>query len=49
MFLNPLARLVSSIMLFLILIILLEDWIVINIRGCIKRWRDKHNRRINKW
>ena len=41
MFLNPLARLVSSIMLFLILIILLEDWIVINIREHIERWRDK--------
>jgi hypothetical protein len=48
MFLNPLARLVSSIMLFLVLIVLLEDWISINIRGCIKHWRDKHNRRINK-
>ena len=41
MFLNPLARLVSSIMLFLILIILLEDWITINISSYIKRWRDK--------
>lgn len=41
MFLNPLARLVSSIMLFLVLIILLEDWIIINIREHIERWRDK--------
>ena len=48
MFLNPLARLIVSLILFLLLIMLIEDWITINMRGIIKRWRNKHNRRINK-
>ena len=41
MFLNPLARLVSSTMLFLVLIVLLEEYIIINIRGLIKCKREE--------
>ncbi len=41
MFLNPLARLVSSIMLFLVLFILLEEYLTIEVRGLIARWKDK--------
>ncbi len=41
MYFNPLARLVSSLMFFLILIVLLDDWIHIHMRGIIKRWRIK--------
>jgi hypothetical protein len=44
MFLNPLARLVSSIMLFLVLIVLLEEYITINTRGLIKRKREEKNK-----
>ncbi len=40
MFINPLGRLVLSFMLFMFLIILLEDWITIKIRG-IRCWRIK--------
>lgn len=38
---NPLARLVSSCMLFLILIILLDDLITIHMRRITERWRIK--------
>ena len=41
MCLNPLGRLITSLMLFAFLIILIEDWIAINIYGVIKRWRIK--------
>lgn len=44
MFLNPLARLVSSTMLFLVLIVLLEEYIIINTRGFIKRKREEKNK-----
>lgn len=44
MFLNPLARLVSSTMLFLVLIVLLEEYIIINTRGLIKRKREEKNK-----
>lgn len=52
MFLNPLAYLVSSLILFLVLIVLLDELITINLRGFIKRWRKKEkkddNRRTNE-
>jgi hypothetical protein len=48
MFINPLGRLIISLIFFLFLIILLEDWITINIRGIIKRWRDNKRKETNK-
>ena len=44
MHLNPLGRLITSLTLFAFLIILIEDWITINIRGVIKRWRIKNKK-----
>ncbi len=44
MFHNPLARLTMSTVLFLILIILLEDWIVIEMRSFVNRER-KNNKK----
>lgn len=44
MSLNPLGRLIISLTLFAFLIILIEDWITINIRGAIKRWRIKNKK-----
>ena len=41
MYFNPLARLVSSFMLFLILIVLLDDLITIHTRRITERWRIK--------
>jgi hypothetical protein len=38
---NPLGRLITSLIFFVFLIVLIEDWIVINICGDIKRWRIK--------
>lgn len=41
MYANPLGRLITSLILFAFLVVLIEDWIVINICGAIKRWRIK--------
>lgn len=38
---NPLARLVFSLMFFLILIVLLDDLITIHMRRITERWRIK--------
>ena len=43
MFSNPLARLIMSSVLFLFLIILLEDWFTIELRGFIDRKRNKRS------
>lgn len=42
MFCNPLARLVGSLVLFLVLIILLDDWCSIIKRGFADRKRNKN-------
>ena len=39
MYYNPFARLIMSLLLFLFLIILLEEWITIKIRGFVNRKR----------
>ena len=41
MFFNPLARLVFSLMFFLILIVLIDDLISIHMRRITERWRIK--------
>lgn len=40
---NPLAKLIMSLGLFIVLIVLLEDWITINIRSFINSKRNKNN------
>lgn len=45
---NPLARLVSSLMFFLILIILLDDLITIHTRRITERWRIKRKGKYNE-
>ena len=40
---NPLAKLIMSLGLFAFLIILLDDWITINMRGFINSKRNKNN------
>ena len=44
MYMNPLGRLITSLILFAFLVVLIEDWITINIRGAIKRWRIKNKK-----
>ncbi len=41
---NPFARLISSSIVFLILIVLIEEWITIELRGFINRRRMKYKK-----
>ena len=41
MFCNPFARLITSSIVFLVLFILIEEWITIELRGFINRKRVK--------
>ena len=41
MFCNPFARLIMSSIVFLVLFILIEEWITIELRGFINRRRVK--------
>ena len=42
---NPFARLMMSSIVFLVLFILIEEWITIELRGFINRKRMKKNKK----